>query len=170
MDNRERDKPTAESKYKDIHIVEDKYLFSKKEWKFQKYGRILLVLLLIGGLLGLFGGGVLSKKTVHGNDFKIEYYSLAREETSAKLYIYLQNPSDITSISFNSSYLEDVRVLQTVPAPENSKTADNRIFYLFNTASSGVIIFYLSAGNAGFKELSLGIDNEIKRLKQFIYF
>ncbi len=158
------------TKYRDIHIVEEKYNFSQKERKVQSILKILLVLILVAGLLGLFGGGLLSQRVASGSDFSVKYHQFIREESPTKLYVYLDNPSDTTLISFNSSYLEEVQIVQTMPAPLSSKTTDGRIFYSFNTAATGLIVFYLLADNAGFMELSLTVDNETKRLDQFAYF
>ncbi len=160
----------TDAKYKDIHSVEETYNFSKKEWRVQRYGKIFLAVFILIGLLGLFGGGLLSKRVIIEKDYKIKYQLIVREESPHKLYVYLQNPSDTTTISFNTSYLEDVQLSQTMPPPASAKTTDERIFYSFNTASTGVIIFYLLPDNAGFKDLYLQIGNERQHLEQFIYF
>ncbi|HET6527945.1 MAG TPA: hypothetical protein VFG39_04265 [Balneolaceae bacterium] len=160
----------SNKKEKDIQLVEERYGFVKKEWKVQRAFQVLMLLFLAAGLMGLFGKGVLSKKTISHEGLDIEYQQYVRVKTPTKLSIYLKNPLDTTVISFNSDYLRDVRIDQMMPQPIASGTENNRSFFTFNTTSAGLITFYIFPEHMGPLNLNLQIHKETKHLEQFVYF
>ncbi|HEX6983625.1 MAG TPA: hypothetical protein VF181_12770 [Balneolaceae bacterium] len=153
-----------------IHLIEDELDFVHKERKVQRYAAVVMFLFLAAGLLGFFGGGVVSKTRISLNGFEVEYQQYLRESTSSEFFVYLEKAADTTVISFNKKYLEKIKINEIVPQPVSTKTNDNRIFYTFNTGGEGVIIFYLMPLNGGSRELVLGIGGEIKQIKQFVYY
>lgn len=155
---------------RNIHLVEKRYSFVQKEWKVQRIFEVLMILFLAAGFLGLFGEGVLSEKTISGDGFEVKYQQYLRVKTPTELLVYLNNPPDTTVISFNSTYLEEVKIEQIVPQPIAAKTQNWRLFYTFNTASGGQIMFYLMPESPGKKELDLQIHQEVSRIEQFVYF
>lgn len=154
----------------DITLVEKKTDFNRKERKVQRYAAALMLLFLLAGLLGFFGGGVVSKTKISLNGFEVKYQQYLRENTPSRLVIYLSGDTDSTTVSFNKKYIEGVKIGQIMPQPVSSKTSDGRIFYTFNTARQGMLVFYLTPDKPGSVELELGVQGEVKSLEQYVHY
>lgn len=159
----------SESKRK-VESIEERYSFARKELRLQKVLVVVLFCFILVGLLGLFGDGYFSERTISAENYEIEYQQFVREETPTELTIHLKKVSENISVSFNDDYVRQVRIEQVLPEPENMWIEDNRLFYSFGSSSEGSVIFYLNPERSGAKTLSLSVQDELHQLTQYVYF
>ncbi|MEX2573954.1 MAG: hypothetical protein WD317_06635 [Balneolaceae bacterium] len=154
----------------DIFLLEEKYPFARREKRVQKVFIAVMLLFLIAGFLGLFSNGILSNRISAGSGYDIEYQKFVRIQTPDRLFIHLKNSDSSTDISVNREYLKNVRIEQVIPRPESVRSKNNQMVYTLNTAQTGLIIIYIKPLRAGIQELELGVDDEVKTIKQVTYF
>lgn len=165
------DEPKKTSNKKvDISFLEKRYSFAQKEQRVNTFFVVFMIFFLILGFLGLFGSGPISEKTFSGDIYKIEYNQFLRQDTPTELYISLKNPPDTTVISFTNSYIKDVQIKQVTPVPKSVELVNNRLIYRFDTSGTGIIAFSLQPERPGSKELEIGVQGDVTRVKQFVYF
>ncbi|HLR32573.1 MAG TPA: hypothetical protein VK074_08785 [Fodinibius sp.] len=154
-----------------IGYVKQRYPFIQKEQWVQKIFLTGVALFLGLGILGLYGEGYLSKKTISGSNYEIEYQQFLRSQTSTELYINLKQSDDTTVVSLPGKYIKQVKIEQISPTPESAKVGkNNRLQYNFVTSDNGTIAFYLRPQWLGAKEIEVGVQNETTVIKQFVYY
>jgi hypothetical protein len=67
--------------------IDDDLRFQRRTWRIQRIGWIAFALLVLAGLLGVFGSGPLSRAEATGEGVRIEYDRFARLQSSATLRI-----------------------------------------------------------------------------------
>lgn len=153
-----------------ISYVDQRYKFARKEQWVNKFFIVVALSFLTLGVLGLFGSGPVSDQTISNSFYEIEYHQFLREDTPTDLYISLKNPPDTTVVSFTNSYIKEIHIKQITPTPESVEIKNNRLYYSFVTSSAGTIAFNLQPERSGSKELEIGVQDDITRIKQFVYF
>lgn len=154
-----------------IEIVERDFSFLKKEWPTLRVAWGLLALFVLAGLLGFFGGGILSDRKIDTSLGRIEYERFLRHSTASRVVIESGQPLSDSSIYINRSYLKQVRIDQIAPRPVSTELIGEKIRFKFATQSSGPIILHIipyQGSGAQILEVGWGGKNEV--LNQFIYF
>lgn len=152
--------------------------FERRWWRIQRIGWFVLVLLLIGGVVGLFGHGPLSKATLNvpGSDSRICYERLARRETPSTLELRLGKSalvSGLVRIRLNQTLVEKMQLKQIVPAPLKAEPLADGVRFIFQTdptRGSAFIYFIENPTTPGFVDAEVVIeDAEPVHFRQFIY-
>ena len=122
----------------DLQIDQD-LAFSRREWRVQHIGWLLMVVFIAAASLGVFGRGALSKANVRSADghLDVEYQRVARHQGPDLLRVEVRPDAlreDTLRIWFDRAYMED-RVVESVsPVPERTVTDGDRIVYAFLVA------------------------------------
>src|SRR5687767_14817323 len=103
----------------DLQIDQDP-AFQRRMWAAQRAGWLVMALVILGGLLGAFGGrGLLARSQVgtDGDPLWMEYRRLARHGAPDALTLHvgpgLAEPRDSTlGVWFDSSYLRGLEIQQ----------------------------------------------------------
>jgi hypothetical protein len=156
---------------KSLDHVEKEYSFLEKEWTVLRVGWLLLTLFVLAGLLGLFGGGPLSRKTTETRIGRIEYERFLRHSTSSTIIFESDQPLKDSSLYINREYLRNIKIDQIEPRPESSGMVGSRIRFKFPTNNSRQIIFHISPfEGSGTHTLEIGTAGQKEVIQQFIYF
>lgn len=128
--------------------IDEQLKLHEKGWVIQRIGWVLILLVMLAGLLGLFGEGILSKQSVHAGNIRAEYERFLRYE--AEMKILLEAPNEhIGTISLPQEYLKGFRIVRFEPEPIHNNTTANEITYNFQPGSNHIVTLYLTPKNKG---------------------
>ena len=151
--------------------VEQDYSFLEKEWQTLRVGWILLILFVLAGLLGLFGGGLFSEVSAETGIGRIRYERFLRHSTPSVIMIESDLVMNDSSVFINSTYLRKVKIEQIDPRPVSTSVIGNQVRFRFSSGDCRQIIFHISPyQGSGSQVLELGMGGRKEVIKQFIYF
>jgi hypothetical protein len=58
--------------------------FQRRVWRVQRIGWLIIAAVIVAALLGVFGGGPLSRAAVQGDGLRLEYERFARLQQSTR--------------------------------------------------------------------------------------
>jgi hypothetical protein len=152
--------------------------FENRWWRLQRICWIILVLLLLGGVAGVFGHGPLSKATIHppGSELEICYDRLARRETPSLLQLRLEKAalaSGQVRIRLNRALVDRMQLKQIVPQPLAAEPLADGVRFIFRTdpsRDSAFIVFIVDPTTPGLIESEVAIEGAAPvRFRQFVY-
>lgn len=148
--------------------IDEELALHKKGWVIQRVGWVMIFLFMLLALLGLFGEGPLSSRTVAPGDIKISYDRFGRfeHETAIKLE---SSGEDISSISLSEQYIRNFKVTKIVPEPGNPVVSAGYINYTFPGHGNRHITLYLDPTDYGNSKGSIKVNNYTISLAQTIY-
>lgn len=168
---------TPESPPEGLEIAED-LKFQGRIWTIQRIGWIVMVILIIGALLGLFGRGPLSQATASDptGSLRVQYERFSRYESSSTLRIWVRAEGErngVVRVRFDPLYFEAVQVEQVMPVPESGELLPNGLMYLFRvgqTEQPTVVTFHLKMHRIGFISGHIALDSgRSVNVRQFVY-
>jgi hypothetical protein len=120
----------------DLQIDQD-LAFSRREWRVQHIGWLLMVVLIAAASLGLFGRGPLSNAHVQTADGRlgIAYQRVAHHQASDLLGLDVRpnaTGDDTVRVWFDRAYMQHRIVESISPEPERTATDGERIVYAFH--------------------------------------
>jgi hypothetical protein len=121
----------------DLQVPQDP-VFQRREWRIQRAGRIVMALVVAGGLLGLFGTGPLSRATAtDAAGLRLQYGRFERVQSPTALRIHV-HPRAVSAgraeVWLDRAYLRDGLVLDVSPAPAATAVTSDRLVYAFDVA------------------------------------
>ena len=140
-------KQTVESVRPTLQIDESLALH-RTGWIVQRIGWVMILLVMIAGLLGLFGEGFLSKTHPVSGEIKATYERFFRFESEMKIRVE-SSGGHIGNISFPQSYLKNFKIVRFVPEPHNNTTLPGEVVYHFLPAQNQLVTIYLTPTNHG---------------------
>ena len=159
-----------------LEVAED-LVFQKREWMVERIGWAAMALLVLLGLLGLFGDGPISRaeKTSPGG-LKIAYERFERR-TNPTL-IDLEFPPEAVQNGqlrwwINRDFVKRVQIDGIFPNPEQQETTPDRLIYINNVPDAAGTIqirLNISAEKSGRLPVEIGwLDGESLQFSQFIF-
>ncbi len=152
--------------------------FERRWWRIQRTCWGILILLLLGGVAGLFGNGPLSTATANtpGGELQVRYERLARRETPAILELHLQRQavaSGQVRIRLNRELVSRLRIKNIVPAPMATEPLADGARFVFRTdptLDSATVIFIEDPSTPGIIEGEAAVEGaEPVHFRQFVY-
>jgi hypothetical protein len=119
----------------DLEIYQD-LTFQEREWRVQRVGWAIMLLIILLALLGLFGTGPLSSGSAEAGDGALEagYQRFIRHDgrTTLTLEVDASQASDgEVRVWLASDYLDAMQVEQVSPQPSETIAGGDRIVYVF---------------------------------------
>lgn len=159
-------------------LIENDQAFQCRMWTVQRYGWVIIALIVITALLGLFGSGPLSTVRVGTPSaaLQLRYDRFVRSQAPTDLYITLSAPtagSDKVQLWVNRSYVEHIEMQRITPMPIEVATSNAGLSYTFRVedqTQAVTVIFTLQP--IGFGSLSGLLRNgtgETVRFHQLVY-
>jgi len=153
--------------------------FQRKSWKVQRFGWLVMLLIVVAALLGLFGGGPLAHDDAgsKGSTLYVEYRRFQRYNSPAELRITV-GPGAIRADStariwLDREWLTASEIKAIVPEPERSENIEDRTVYTFRVApaaAGSLITFALWTRKIGRQRGRVGVDaGPSHRFSQFTY-
>lgn len=116
--------------------------FSRREWRVERVGWVIIALLVLAGLLGLLGRGPLTEKVAHDANrlASVEYYSIDHAAAASELRVHLEpdvTTADTVRLALNAAYLERIEIESIEPEPSAQELAGDGIVFVFDVAEPG---------------------------------
>ena len=114
----------------------------RREWRFERAGWLLIVVLVVAALTGAFGDGPLARHVARSpvNGATVEYDRVVRSGTASTLTLML-GASDATDtiadFAFDRRYLASMGVDRITPAPIESRASNEWVVYRIRRATAG---------------------------------
>lgn len=150
-----------------IELDED-YKMHVLGWKVQRIGWILLYLFLVLAGIGLFGNGLLSKRSIDVNPFKLEYEHYGRYESTMKIFVHFP-AQKLTTISIPIQYLHEMKIEHIVPEPESKKLVSGNYILTFPEVNNGELIITLLPQTTGTVNSTILINDRSFAISHCIY-
>ena len=144
----------------DLHI---------KGWIFQRIGWALMLIFLVSAVLGLFGSGALSEKTITKDGTSIKFDRFERRENDTQLEIVTQQGRGRLVVAFSPAFTESFRIEDIVPGPAEEATRNGHTVYTFAADARAQLTFFLTTRKAGNIRSELRVNDTDFELRQFIY-
>lgn len=106
-------------------------------WRVQRIGWVIMLLLVIGGLLGLFGNGPLAESQAQADGLTLDYDRFARHGAMSELRAEVGPQAirgDTLKLWMTRGYLDGVALETVVPEPESVETRGDLVLFTFATA------------------------------------
>jgi hypothetical protein len=147
--------------------------YHEREWLVQRVGWIAMGAFIVAALLGLFGDGPLSDRTIgEANVATLSFQRFARYASSVQIELTIASPAPdgAISIEVNESYLIDFEIESIVPEPARVETNDDRLRFVFDAgAMPATIKFDVVPARIGRKFAVFEVAGRELRFEQFIY-
>ena len=122
----------------DLEINQDMD-FQRRCWKVQRIGWTIMALLILGGLLGLFGRGPFSRTLISDPSIplSLEYERFGRYQSRLTLNVHV-NPGAFEAgkvrLWFSQDFLSRVQIQGITPHPDGTELSSSGMIYLFTLA------------------------------------
>jgi len=146
--------------------------FQRREWVVQRIGWVVFALILLAGLLGLFGDGPLAHRVAASPALQIEYDWLIRRDspTTWKLTPRVPPKDGHYRVALDADWAQHFRMHGIQPEPASARLVDGRWEYEFEASASVPIVFNVEARRMGSLEGSIRLgDAPPIELSQFAY-
>jgi hypothetical protein len=111
-----------------------------REWRIHRIAWVVLALILLGGVLGVFGQGPLANAGAGdpGSALALEYQRLDRYKAPTQLTVSV-GPNTAREgtvrLSLNHDFLDRTEIRSIVPEPESEETGPEEVTYVFRVAA-----------------------------------
>lgn len=145
-------------------------------WRVQRVGWVIMLLVVIGGLLGLFGNGPLAEDHARTEGLTLDYDRFARHGAASSLRADVGPPAvrgDTLKLWFTRDFIDGLEIESVVPEPERVETRGDRVVFAFtHTEPSGPARVTFNVRPHGYwtQRARAGIDGGGSvSFRQFIY-
>ena len=147
--------------------------FQRLEWRIQRIGWIVMLLIVVAALTGAFGKGPLAhtRATASDGSFTIEYDRLVRHSSATTLTFNIARPPhDTIGIWFESQYINGIDVEDIIPSPIRTASGDGTITYYFEARAGATITIEYEPDDVGRRRTRAGIENGASmHVRQFVF-
>jgi hypothetical protein len=169
MSNRQR--------FGDLEVNED-LTFQQWEWRLQRIGWVVMGVIILAGLVGVFGQGPLSKVTAGepGTPLRVEYERFMRYQAPTQLRIHLgirAAQDGKVRLQVSREYMENMQIEHITPEPQSVEMGPDDVYYLFSVTNSErptTVTFNLIPQTPGWRAARVSLDEgQPIRLSALIY-
>lgn len=159
-------------------VIDERPAFQRREWRVNRVAWVALVLVLVAGLAGLWGGGALGQARLTGVDgrLQVEYDRFVRNLGEATLQVQFPPVSareGSIRLSISQDYLADNEVMATTPDPMSVTAEGEHLVYEFGVRGEGPLtVTFDLRPNSGFGVVEAtvgGTSAEPVRFRQLVY-
>ncbi len=161
----------------ELQITEDVGA-QRRAWRMQGWGQLAVLLFVVAGAFGVFGGGLLGDGTASDptGRVRLQYARFARLESPAALRFViapeLVHQGEIT-LWIEAPYMHANAVQNVSPRPAREETAGERIVYHFAASEAGApvaVVFRLKPQSVGRRSGRAGVsDGAEVSFADFVY-
>jgi len=112
------------------------FAFQQRSWRMERTAWAAMALLVLAALLGLFGGGPVGERTLHGDGLELRHDAFARLGTPTPLELRVAPADGVARVALAADLLARVRVESVWPTP--ARIEASAAWTTFQVATSGV--------------------------------
>ena len=164
--------------HENISPVNEDIAHERREWRAERIGWCVMLLILLLSAIGLLGPGPLSGKVAgtEGSALWVEYNRFERYQRPSTLDIHLQPAATGDStvrLLFSRDFVEHVELEYIDPEPERVDVLPDHIAYVFNLpdrSRPSLITYHYRGERIGSSNARIGIDGGAEvDIGQFFY-
>jgi hypothetical protein len=114
------------------------------EWKMERLGWTVMLMIVVGALAGLFGPGPLTKAERSNNDgaLAIEYHSVEHNAAPGQFTVRVRPVAEAMTLrlSLSRSFCDHATAESIVPPPLAAEARDDAVVYTFAARSSESVV------------------------------
>lgn|SRR5688572_24056408 len=133
--------------------VETDLVFMRAEWLIQRIGWGLVAMLVLAGLLGVFGDGPLARAQVAGPTALIEFDRFTRRASDSEWKIIPKGASadGKVSVMVSAPFAESFEITDVLPPPASARLESDHWRFEFDATrlAGAPIVFHVRAQHAG---------------------
>ena len=161
----------------DLEINQD-MAFQRRCWKVQRVGWTIMALLILGGLLGLFGRGPFSHTLVSDPSIPVslEYERFGRYQSRLMLSLHLKPGASVDGkvrLWLSQDFLHQVQIQGITPKPDGAELSPSGTTYIFGLTDpkqGGDVIMHFEAQVIGSLSGKIGLtESRSIAFTQWIY-
>lgn len=156
--------------------VEQDLEFQRRSWAVQRIGWIVMLVIVVAGLVGVFGNGPLSLIAVShpGSVQRVEYQRFVRVSSPTTLrFSAVPSHNGVVQLRLSQSYLGKVYLERITPEPAKVVAATDQLLLSFDTMEANqpiTIVMHLKPQGMGLLRGQTRIGNEDPlSLTQLVY-
>jgi hypothetical protein len=157
---------------------EEDLAFQRLEWRVQRVGTLILVLIVLAAALGAFGGGPLARGSAHTPDdtLQLRFERFVRREAPTTLEVDIATGAsavDEQTLSLSRAYVDAISIGHVTPAPLRVEQDALHVHFVFRRRANGPlrIRFDLTPSAAGRIRAEAGVPGHAPlTFTQFAYF
>lgn len=166
----------ADRMARDLEIEQD-LTFQRREWRVQRVAWVVLALLLLLGLVGAFGDGPLSRRTLRSPDgrlvVRVQAMERHRSPSAIVLRVRPEDGKDTVQVWLNREFAEHQHFETIHPEPESVTVGQDRLVYEFSVGGADDVVeiaFDSLPEGIGAKHVQLGlVDGPSVAFGQFVF-
>jgi hypothetical protein len=159
----------------DLQVAQDPD-FQRREWWAQRVGRVVMAVVVAGGVAGLFGTGPLSQATAtEPGGLRVDYERFERVQAPTALRIHV-HPRAVSGgraeIWIDRDYLLESEVVSVDPPPAAVAVTADRVVYAFDVPEPtrpAVVVVRLRLQRAGLRTRRVGAATGAVSFRQLAY-
>ena len=137
----------------------------RREWAVERFGWLLMALLLVAGSLGLFGGGPLAHSSRAADGVRLEFDRLVRHGVPTELRLSAGSPlaeGGKLRVALDWRFLKAFNIRDIRPTPISSASTGDHLDFEFAAAGGGenYIVFELEPLDAGIRPGEIVVGGE----------
>lgn len=145
----------------------------RREWRVERIGWAIMGLIVLAGLLGLFGGGALAHRKVASGALTLSFERIVRSNAPTSLSLTIGGAAhpDTIRIWLTQDYLSAVQLQHMVPQPARSYSESGRLVMDFAPAPDQgpyTIVIEVEPARIGAHEAVVGLGSDSVRFAQFV--
>lgn len=141
----------------------------KQGWSIQKIGWAILYIGLVLALLGVFGSGPLSYRTISQNGHSVKFERFLRYEGETEMTFYVNEAKDTIRLEIPQEYMEYIDVRSLTPLPLGNTTTNGITTYFFNAFGTASIHCNLMAKKTGSVASTIKVNQTSFKIAHQIY-
>ena len=160
-------KPSIEKVKHDLELDEDLKTHIRA-WKIQRVGWVFMVLVFIMAVLGIFGAGFLSHRSINKEGIKVAFEYFGRYEADMEVTVSMPDPG-VSTLTIPRDYLDRMKLKQIFPEPDNVKMEGGHYLFSFSPLAQEKVVLYILPQSTGSFQSTLMINNQPFTINHFIY-
>ena len=149
--------------------IEEDINLQIKGWIFQRIGWGLMLIFLMLAALGLFGNGILSKRTLAREGVTINYERFFRYDAETEIEIEVLNAQGNINIAMPASFTRSYKVETIIPEPTVQRINNDSTEYVFAAGGKSKITLFVVTRKRGSIQTTIRVNETGFPLKTFIY-
>lgn len=149
--------------------IDEDPAIQRRVWIGQRVGWVLIAVIVVAGLVGVFGSGPLSSSSAEIPNLRVEYERFARLQQPTRLKCVSIGSPTKAEIAINRDFVDAVRVDAIMPTPIHIESAGHWMVYRFAGASLGAVTFDFTPTEFGILDAVIRTTTDTIAFRQLVY-
>jgi hypothetical protein len=141
--------------------VREHMRFQRRMWVVERVGWVVVAAIVLLALLGLFGTGVLSKRSIEAGSLTVEYDRFERASRLSQFtFHFAPSPNVERRLRLNNAFQRNYEISSIQPPPTRSIADGLDLTFTAPAGSAADVVIWAHAHSFGRTEIEARADNE----------